>query len=115
MSKRRIAAALIEQRKFSKAFNIIQETFKLEINNDGVKDFYLSRIIELFSNSKKHDFALKVSEQIFDQSLRTKEMAKVLVFKKQLEEGFNLILKDSNVSKILQAYKYQFVTPSDAT
>ena len=94
MSKRRIAAALIEQRKFSRAFKIIQETFTLDINNDGVKDFYLSRIIEFFSNSKKHDFALKVSEQIFDQSLRTKEMAKVMVLKKQLEEGFNLILKD---------------------
>ena len=104
MSKRIIAATFINQRKFSKACKIIQETFEIETNRDDLKDFHLSQIISLFTKNKKYDLALNVSNKIFDQRNRVHETAKILVLKGKVDEGFKLIFDQKDRSQVYLKY-----------
>ena len=104
MSKRIIAATFINQRKFSKACKIIQETFEIETNRDDLKDFNLSQIISLFTKNKKYDLALNVSNKIFDQRNRLDETAKILVLKGKVNEGFKLVFDQKDRAQVYLKY-----------
>ena len=104
MSKRIIAATFINQRKFSKACKIIQETFEIETNRDDLKDFHLSQIISLFTINKKYDLALNVSNKIFDQRNRVHETAKILVLKGKVDEGFKLVFDQKDRAQVYLKY-----------
>ena len=90
MAKRRIAATLITQRKFSKAFGIISESFKIETNRDEIKNFYLTQLIDLFINEKKYEYAYNLTIALDDKE-KNKEIAKILFLKGKKEEGIKLI------------------------
>ena len=90
MAKRRIAATYIIQRKFSKAFGIISESFNIQTNRDEIKNFYLTELIDLFILEKKYDYASNLTMSLDDKE-KNKEIAKILFLKGNKREGIKLI------------------------
>jgi len=86
MAKRRIAATYIIQRKFSKAFGIISESFNIQTNRDEIKNFYLIELIDLFILEKKYDYASKLTMSLDDKE-KNKEIIKILFLKGKKEKG----------------------------
>ena len=68
MAKRRISATLITQRKFSKAFGIIGESFKIQTKREVINDFYLLELLQLLVEFRKFQFLKSLIDQIQNRS-----------------------------------------------
>ena len=105
MAKRRIAATLITQRKFSKAFGIISESFNNAINRDEIKNFYLTQLIDLFIIEKKYEYAYDLMMALDDKE-KNKELAKILFLKGKKEKGIELISSKKNAYYLKELILY---------
>lgn len=105
MAKRRIAATLITQRKFSKSFGIINESFKIQTNRDEIKNFYLTQLIDLFILEKKYEYAYDLMIALEDKE-KNKEIAKILFLKGNKEKGIELISSKKNTYNLEELILY---------
>ncbi len=120
MAKRRIALTYINQKKYKKAFNFINETYNLKISNDKLIDFYLSSLIYKLILEKKYSYALKIAKEIKNIELKNKEIIKILLIKRKTKDELlylttlkNYIEQEDNKIELIKDFvdfkKYDFV------
>jgi hypothetical protein len=114
MSKRRIAAALIYQRKFTKAFSLIESTWQLNVNSESIKDFYLIDIAILFAKNKKYSLAEKIIEKITNSNEKNDAFNKlsiILMEFRRFNHSYKLFKKIDKVKNedSLTEYKWDLI------
>jgi hypothetical protein len=114
MSKRRIAAALIYQRKFTKAFSLIESTWQLNVKSESIKDFYLIEIVILFAKNKKYSLAEKIIEKITNPNEKNdacNKLSIILMEFRRFNHSYKLFKKIDKVKHedSLTEYKWDLI------